>query len=126
MSVSAKDKIANVVLTEALDRGKRGRLSQPIRVIKDSSAGQVEEPLLILSWDNSTLAGVDWDRMSSDVLLDRANIQFLSANGMKPFYDYCFLEDGNHAEVATEFCTKTMIAAMKQANFKRPETSLIN
>lgn len=91
------------VLREALLRLKDGQLKQPI-VVKVGN-----EEMFSIGWPSDlNRVGTNYDE---DSLLDLANVQLLSVNGGSPLYSYCFTED--HAQYATNFCTRTLIQAMK-------------
>ncbi|ESQ74282.1 hypothetical protein [Asticcacaulis sp. AC402] len=117
IDVKSADKLAEIVLTKALSRYRRGQLNKPVTV-NLIQPGTSPNALFELSWSPARLSAIGGEEVDNDILLDRADIKILSREGLPVFYNYCFVDDGDHAQVATTFCTKTLIAAMKKTDFK--------
>jgi len=96
------------VMIQAVARARSGKLTKPILVLDASGENAAKPvPLFELSWTGEN----NHRRDDADQLLDKAQVRLLSRDGSVPIYSYCFVE--NHAQVATRFCTETLIAEMK-------------
>jgi len=107
-AVTSPDESALPVLLEAAQRGKNNALLSPFTTISDNG----QTPLYKLWWGAKARSKLNFKKATADQILDKASFEILSTAGMSPFYDYCFGR-GNHAESATQFCTVTLIDAMK-------------